>query len=73
MSNIEIHRVWQKKGHCGPTSLEMMLSLYGLAVSQEAIAEAAGVKETISENGSRIDELAKAIKALVPGYFLMAK
>jgi hypothetical protein len=73
MSGIEIRRVWQKKGHCGPTSLEMMLSLYGLAVSQEAIAEAAGVEETIGENGSRIDELALAIEALVPGYVLMAK
>jgi hypothetical protein len=73
VSGIPIRRVWQKKGHCGPTSLEMMLSLHGLDVSQEAIAEAAGVQETISENGSRIDELGLAIKALVPGYVLVAK
>jgi hypothetical protein len=51
----------------------MMLSLYGLEVSQEAIAEAAGVQATISENGSRIDELGLAIEALVPGHVLMAK
>jgi hypothetical protein len=51
----------------------MMLSLYGVDVSQEAIAEAAGVQETISENGSRIDELGQAIRILVPGYELMAK
>ena len=73
MSGIEIRRVWQEKGHCGPTSLEMMLSLYDLDVSQEAIAEAAGVQETISEDGSRIDELGLAIKGLVPEYVLVAK
>jgi hypothetical protein len=73
VSAVEICRVLQKKGHCGPTSLVMMLSLYGLVVSQEAIAEAAGVQETISEDGSRIDELNLAIETLVPGYRLMAK
>ena len=41
VSNIAIRRIWQKKGHCGPTSLAMMLSLYGLEMTAERLIEAA--------------------------------
>jgi len=73
MSPVVISRVLQKKGHCGPTSLQMMFSFYGLVITQEAIAEAAGVQETISEDGSRIDQLNQAVELLAPGYVLLAK
>lgn len=73
MSPVTISRVLQKKGHCGPTSLVMMFSHYGLEITQEAIAEAAGVQETISEDGSRIDQLNQAVERLAPGYVLLAK
>lgn len=66
-------RVMQKRGHCGPASLVMMLSVFGYEVTQEEIAKAAGVSNTISENGSRIDQLANAIQLLYPHMVLLAK
>jgi hypothetical protein len=54
----------------------MLFSFYDLAISQEDIAEAAGMANiiTISE-GMRIDELGRAVRALYPQgeYVLLAK
>lgn len=65
--------VEQKTGHCGPAAVVMLVSLYGHNATQEEIAEAAGVSQTIKEKGSRIDQLANAIDQLYPDLILLAK
>lgn len=65
--------VKQEKGHCGPATIEMALSIYDLDVDQFDIVRAAGIEETVRGNGSRIDQLAKAVKLLNPDYILLAK
>jgi hypothetical protein len=73
LKQIIVRRVLQKKGHCGPTTLEMLFSFYGLAVSQDAIVQAANLFETIQRSGSRIDQLDEAVQKLAPDYTLLAK
>lgn len=54
------------ESHCGPASLQMMLANLGIEVSQEAIAEAAGAAQLIELNGTRVDQLAQAVRQLAP-------
>lgn len=44
----------------------MLLSNLGIEVTQEAVAEAGGVKELIDLNGMRVDQLALAVHKLAP-------
>lgn len=66
-----IRRVRQKRGFCGPASIEMMLSFYGINHSQDEIANRAEVIE--GEAGSRIDQLNQAVQSLRPDYTLLSK
>lgn len=50
--------------HCGPAVLAMLLNHIGITVSQEAITDAAGVADTIADNGTRIDQMVTAIDVL---------
>ncbi|PIS16120.1 hypothetical protein COT62_00010 [Candidatus Roizmanbacteria bacterium CG09_land_8_20_14_0_10_41_9] len=64
---IQIRRVPQiSDDHCGPAVLQMLLDNLGIEISQEKIAEAAGVLETIKIYGTRIDQLGSALKKLAP-------
>jgi hypothetical protein len=54
------------ESHCGPAVIQMMLSALGMDVSQETIVDAAGIGDRLEEHGSRVDQLALAIKRLVP-------
>lgn len=68
-----IVRQIQEVGHCGPTCVSMLLESHGLSVSPREIAEAAGVKDSITLLGSRIDQLAAAVKKLATGFVLLGK
>lgn len=50
--------------HCGPAVLQMLLNNLGIEVSQEDITRAAGAEKTINKNGTRIDQLAKAVEKI---------
>lgn len=64
---IQIRRVSQiSDDHCGPAVAQMLLDNLGIEISQEKIAEAAGVLETIKVYGTRIDQLGSALKKLAP-------
>lgn len=52
--------------HCGPAVLQMLLENIGINVTQEEITDAAGATATIVEHGTRVDQLAKAVRALAP-------
>jgi hypothetical protein len=73
LKQITVRRVLQKKGHCGPATLEMLFSFYGLAVSQDAIVQAANLSETIQRSGCRIDQLDEAVQGLASDYTLLTK
>ena len=51
----------------------MLLENIGVSVTQEQITEAAGATTTITEHGTRVDQLAKAVSELAPGARLWYK
>src|SRR5512146_292013 len=52
--------------HCGPAVIQMLLENIGVNATQEQITEAAGAARTIEEQGTRVDQLAKAVHELAP-------
>lgn len=64
---FQIQRTTQiSESHCGPAVTQMLLSNLGVAVSQEAIAEAGGAAPLIEMHGTRMDQLAEAVRNLAP-------
>jgi ABC-type bacteriocin/lantibiotic exporter with double-glycine peptidase domain len=61
------------ESHCGPAVIQMLLENIGVNASQEAITEAAGATQTIETQGTRVDQLAKAVQQLAPGAKLWYK
>jgi ABC-type bacteriocin/lantibiotic exporter with double-glycine peptidase domain len=59
--------------HCGPAVIEMLLNHAGVDVTQEQITQAAGVADSIEQYGTRIDQLASAVRALAPHCQLWVK
>jgi hypothetical protein len=68
-----IRRLLQKPGHCGPVTVEMMYSFYGLSYSQDQIAAMIGDVERITARGCAVPELAQAVEQLTPDYVLLGK
>jgi hypothetical protein len=65
--NFNVSRFCQiSESHCGPAVIQMLLANLEIEVTQEAIAEAAGATELIELNGTRVDQLAKAVSVLAP-------
>ena len=54
------------EAHCGAAVLEMLLAVLGEQVTQEEIATAADVEDTIAEHGMRVDQIALASSRLAP-------
>jgi hypothetical protein len=52
--------------HCGPAVIQMLLSNVDVSATQEDIALAAGVNDVIEMHGTRVDQLANAVKTLAP-------
>ena len=61
------------ESHCGPAVIQMLLENIGVSATQEAITEAAGAASTIDEHGTRVDQLARAVRTLAPGARLWCK
>lgn len=65
--NFNVPRFTQiSESHCGPAVIQMLLANLGIEVTQEQVAEAAGVKDLIEMNGTRVDQLALSVRRLVP-------
>lgn len=65
--NFHLDRFTQiSESHCGPAVVQMLLSVYGIDVSQEDVALAGGAAELIELNGMRVDQLAQAVQVLAP-------
>lgn len=69
----KITRIFQLPGHCGPTSVQMLLRVQKVRVSQRAIAQETQAGPTIHIHGCRIDQLSRAVSILCPDYTLLAK
>jgi hypothetical protein len=62
-----LRRIQQiSEDHCGPAVIQMLLENIGITASQEEITEAAGATATIAEHGTRVDQLAQAVRTLAP-------
>lgn len=72
MTAIPLRRITQLPAFCGPASLAMMLSQHGVEVDQQAIATATNATD-LEKDGTRIDQLARAVKTLAPDYRMWAK
>jgi ABC-type bacteriocin/lantibiotic exporter with double-glycine peptidase domain len=59
--------------HCGPAVVQMLLENIGVKASQREITRAAGAERTIARNGTRVDQLARAVQELAPGAKLWYK
>lgn len=72
ISNNGIQKILVKKttqiteSHCGPAVVQMLLSYINIHISQKRITEAAGAEKTIKKHGTRVDQLAQAVKKLHP-------
>ncbi len=54
--------------YCGPAVLDMLVSVYGLQFDQEAVVDAAKVRDRIKEKGMLLSEMGVALRALAPHY-----
>lgn len=62
-----LNRVAQLNGYfCGPASLQMLLSLYGIEVDQEEIVRQTGVGHKIQTHGMTIAEMGSYIERFHP-------
>src|SRR5215216_6193560 len=61
------------ENHCGPAVIQMLLENIGVTASQEAITAAAGATDSIVEHGTRVDQLAQAVRVLAPQARLWCK
>jgi hypothetical protein len=52
------------ESHCGPATIQMLLSNVGVDVTQDKVAEAGDATELIERNGMRVDQLARAVVLL---------
>ena len=59
--------------HCGPAVLEMLLAQHGVIANQEHLTELADVAATIETDGTRVDQLARAVAWLREGLCLWYK
>jgi hypothetical protein len=71
--SLEIKRVLQKAGHCGPACIAMLLTEQGIEVSQESVATSAGIASSIQKEGSRVDQLADAVEQISNRHMLLAR
>jgi len=59
--------------HCGPAVIQMLLANLGIQATQDDITRAAGAENTIYEYGTRVDQLATAVKTIAPNTELFYK
>lgn len=59
--------------HCGPAAVVMLLSHLGLAIGQEELVAAAGAEDKLHDLGMTVDDMAVAIKTLLPEVRMWSK
>ena len=70
----KVGRVRQVTGaYCGPAVVQILAAHFGVALDQEAIVDAAGVRDKIELRGISVEQMAKAVGVLMPDYTLWIK
>lgn len=60
-------RIRQLNGsYCGPATIEILLSHFGIQTDQETVVEAGSTKQDVLNNGMSVEMLAKAVKQISP-------
>ncbi|HEX9115138.1 MAG TPA: cysteine peptidase family C39 domain-containing protein [Anaerolineae bacterium] len=63
-----LQRLYQvSESHCGPAVLQILLARLGIEVDQDRLTELAGARESIETHGTRVDQLALAVRRLAGG------
>jgi len=71
---FNLDRITQiSESHCGPAVVQMLFSYLGYKISQEKITEASGATKYLKTRGTRVDQLARAVKKLAPNTVLLYK
>ena len=73
MTVIPLRRIVQLPAYCGPATLGMMLSQYGVIAGQRAIAQEGRAESLIQDLGTRIDQLALATRNIASHLRMWAK
>lgn len=64
---IKFLRAKQKTGsYCGPAVFQMLVSVFGLDLDQEAMVDASGARNSVMKVGITLEALAKGLKRLYP-------
>jgi len=56
----------QTETYCGPATMQMLLSHYGITIQQQQVVDAAGVQATVELHGVPVNDLAKVVKIVAP-------
>ena len=66
-SNITLSRARQETGsYCGPAVFQMLVSVFGLKLDQEAIVDACKARDTVQRLGIPLFDLARGLKIIYP-------
>lgn len=55
------------ESYCGPATIQMLLSHYGIEIHQQQVVDAVGLQATVELHGVPVDDLGRAVKTLAPG------
>jgi predicted double-glycine peptidase len=68
-SHINLPRIAQQTdSHCGPATIQILLAFLGQSVTQDEVVIAARAKLKLDEDGTRPDQLARAVRKLTPNF-----
>jgi len=67
-------RVRQTNGsYCGPATIQILASHFGIPLDQEEVVDAAEVRDRIALRGMSVEQMAKAARKLLPDYTFWVK
>lgn len=73
MTAVPLKRILQLPAFCGPATLSMLLSQYSIDIDQQKVGLYADALDRLEEYGTRIDELALAVRRIDPNLSMWAK
>jgi hypothetical protein len=53
--------------YCGPATIQMLLSHYGIAIDQQQVVDIAGVQSTVGKHGIPVNDMGRTVKTLASG------
>jgi len=70
----KLERVKQKNGsYCAPATVQILAGHFGVPLDQDAVAEVAGGEKRVIVRGMSVEQMAMAVKKLMPDYSFWLK